>query len=212
MRIRIFVLAFASMMLVASCGPSKEVKDAMKAVEVAGKAGQAAEKNEEYRKEFEKRRDERIKKGDTLALNYKKLQEYLPASISGYQAEEPTGESMNMTGFTLSNAKRLYKNGDTRIEVELVDYIQSYDAMMGVSFWINMNLTVENDQGYSRVFNPNVPYSAGFEEYKKNGKNASVMYILGGRFWLHIEGNNQENTDLVKSIAQGMKLKELAEL
>ena len=87
-----------------------EVKNAL---DLITKAPKIAENMEKGVKEAEKRREERVKKGDTLAMNYKDLQKYLPKSPKGFEPDGgPKGESVNMQGLSFSSAIQEYKKGD----------------------------------------------------------------------------------------------------
>src|ERR1019366_3488348 len=77
---------------------------------------------------------ERRAKGDTLAIPYADLMKYLPASIDGYKAGEPDGNSINMPGASYSTANVNFKNdkGDN-IKVTLVDYNAAYAMYSSVT-------------------------------------------------------------------------------
>ena len=134
------------------------------------------------------RREERRKRGDTLAMPYQDLQKYLPESISGYTSQEPTGSSMNMTGMSYSTAARRYTktgaNGEESVEVTIMDYNASADLYAGLTSIWGTNFSMEDQNGYSRSFDAGVKDVAGWEHYDKQGKNSEVTNAVGGRFIL----------------------------
>lgn len=215
MKIFIVFIALAFTIAITGCGKkAEEVKDAM---ELAQKAPEIANKMQANMEAGKARLEERRKKGDTLALSYKKLQEYLPASIPGFEAEEPTGETVNISGFSYSYAERRFKKPGTDGEesyvlVKLVDYNQYYEGYnILTAVWAG-GLSVENDQTMEKTFNTSIATVAGYERFEKKNKVAQVSYGVGFRFFLQVDANHQSGTDYVKKIAESLKLSELANM
>ena len=65
-------------------------------------------------------------------MDYKDLQNYLPSSVNGYEAGEPSGSTMNMQGMSFSSAEIEFTNQDgDNVRVTLLDYtsaIMMYQA------------------------------------------------------------------------------------
>lgn len=210
--IRILVLTFVSIVLLSSCG--EKVEELQNTMEVMKNLPDAAEKMEETTNLAEKKIQERKAKGDTLAMNFKDLMLYLPASIDGFTAEEPDGSTTNAMGFSFSQASKTYKKtvggNQQTIRIELIDYNASYAMLSGVAYWTNLEISTENANGYERTVKTNIENAFAYEKYSKEGKNGTMMYVLGYRFILNIEGNFIDNTDILKSVAGKIDLKKLA--
>jgi hypothetical protein len=210
MKIYLLLITISFAIVITGCG--KKAEEVKEAIELAQKAPEMANKMQSNMEAGKAKLEERKKKGDTLALNYKKLQEYLPASISGYEAEEPKGESVNAGGFSYSTAERRYKKSgsDDYVSIKLVDYNQFYEGYNALTAVWAQGITIENDQTLEKTFPTNISDVAGYERFEKKNKEAKVTYGVGFRFFLDIEANNQSNTDFVKKVAESMKLSELA--
>jgi hypothetical protein len=206
---------FISMaLLVWSCGggSSKEAtittKDGEVSVSDLAKAGTQVQ---DAVQRAEAKREERRKKGDTLAMNYKDLQAYLP-EVSGYtKSDSPSGESMNMAGMgSWSRAAQRYESGEKNVEVELIDYNQSMMGYSAASMVFGMNIQVENDREKSGTFQTGINEVAGYEKVYKTEQNAELIYAIADRFILNLKLNGSNDIDLLKGIAKSMKLSELA--
>lgn len=207
-----FLLAlFFIAVLLVRCG--KEAEEMKQAMEVMKNLPEQAEQVEKGMNEAEARQAERRKRGDTLAMPYKKLQEYFPKSIAGYLEPKLSGQSMNMGGFSMSQAEAEFWNqGQTdRLKISLVDYNENYGLLSGLAFWLT-GYSKEDDNGYERTFDPGIKYVWALEKYDKNSKRAEVTFAIGWRFWLNITADNQSNTDLVRSVGKNIDLKALSQM
>ena len=211
------ILLLAALVLIGlnSCG--EKTKEVEKAIDIAKKAPDIAEKYEKTQNKAEQVWKERKERGDTLAVNFHKLQEFLPEEIPGYTAEKPTGESMNMMGVSYSEAKRKYikklddGNNET-IEITILDYNSASNLYTAATAMWLTNYSYENEQGFGKSFHPEVPDSFGFEEYKTNSKTATVTLAVAYRFIVTIEGTNQKDTENIKQMLKSINLSGLAKL
>ena len=160
---------------------------------------------------IQKKRHERKAKGDTLAMNYKDLQKYLP-DVAGYEKDgDPEGESMSMPGFgSFSKAEQQYKSGDKTIDVELLDYNQSALGFTTAATMFSMNIQMENDSEKSGSFDTGMKLVKGYEQVFKKDNNATVTYAIADRFMLTIKSRGSNDADVLKAIAKSMNLAELS--
>ncbi len=192
-----------------SCG--EKAKEMQQAAEALKNISQNSDQIQKTTDEINKLQEERKAKGDTLAMPYKDLEQYLPASISGYKADDPSGESTNMAGFSYSKASRHYQNdAGNGVDVEIIDYNQTANLYAGVTALWALGLSVDNDEQSSKGFTPGPQYCAGYEVYHKKDKRSELTYALGGRFIMTIKADNQNSNDFAKSIGNSMKLEELS--
>ena len=159
----------------------------------------------------EKRKQERRERGDTLAMHYKDLQQYLP-EVSGYEKKgNPGGESVSGAGFgSFSKAEQRYQSGDKRLEIELIDYNQSAYGFTAAIGMVGMNVQIENDREKTGSFNTGMEGVKGYERVFKTENRAEVTYAVVDRFLITIKARGSNNGEELKSIAKSMKLSELA--
>lgn len=155
---------------------------------------------------------ERKSRGDTLAINYKELQKYLPSSIEGYKAGSPGGGTLNMTGLSYSSAEiEFTKDNGENVRITLLDYNAAYNLYsMATSAWA-MGMSIETDEEKANGMKLSDDIT-GWETLDKKGKKASVVLGIGYRFLLTVEASSQNNTDFVKSVASSMKLDDLKKM
>jgi len=206
----VLIIAIFAFVLV-SCGEkARELKNAM---ELAKNAPEMAKNMEKSQNAAQAKIDERKKKGDTLAMPYQKLQQYLPTALAGYKAETPGGESMNMPGMSYSNASIRFTKENTptpdNVTIELLDYNQVGAMFTAATFWMS-GYSREDAKGYEKTFNPGINNVFGFEKFEKERKYAELTYAIGYRFILTIKGYNQTDGEALKNIGKSMKLSELA--
>jgi len=208
--VSILIIALLAFVLI-SCGEkARELKNAM---ELAKNAPEMAKNMEKGQNAAQAKMEERKKKGDTLALPFKKLQEYLPTSLAGYKAEKPDGETMNMPGMSYSKASIIFskENGTAKdnIQIELTDYNQVGSMFAAATFWM-AGFSSEDSKGFRKTFNTGINNVFAFEIYENEGNYSEIAFAVGYRFIISIRAHNQPNGDLLKNIGKSMKLGELA--
>ncbi|TAL67574.1 MAG: hypothetical protein EPN82_14060 [Bacteroidetes bacterium] len=203
------ILAF----ILYSCGEkANEMKEAFKSMEKIAEAGKNIEQESKL---AETRKNERISRGDTLAMPYQELQKFFPGSISGYTPQEPEGTSYNMPPMSYSQASREYTAQGTDgsqnyVKIVLIDYNQAHDMYIGLTALWQMGFSSETKDRKEMTFNTGYDNVAGYEVLDKTGKRATVNYGIAWRFFLTVEASNQTSTDLVKSVANSIDIKKLS--
>lgn len=196
-------------LLAFSCG--EKAQEAKNAYEVLSNLEENSENIQEQLDDAEKKRQERIAKGDTLAIPYKELQAYLPKEISGYAPDgDPDGSTTNMSGISYSQCEQTYSNGEKSVTVSIHDYNGAYDMYSGLTALYSAGMSFENDEELARGVSLKGDKYKGWEILKKVDKRAEMFLGVGYRFYIAIEADNQENTDFIKSVAEGLNLDELA--
>jgi outer membrane murein-binding lipoprotein Lpp len=190
------------------CEQAQEAKNAYSAIATTTKAAKEINNNMEA---SQSRLEERKKRGDTLALNYKELQKYLPASPAGYTPDgDPEGQSTNMANMHMSTASQKYKKGDQTLRVSLIDYNSAAPLFMGATAMMNTGMEMEDDNQLMRGIKMDKEGVKGMETLEKKEHKATVTLGIGDRFLATVEASGQDNTDLVKSVAESLSLDELA--
>jgi hypothetical protein len=206
------VLAAVATSAVIGCSEkAKEMKEAATAAQVtAGAAGKMKESMDASQKFYADRKA----KGDTVAMEYKALEEYLPKDIAGYKPEGgPTGNKTSMQGFSISTAEQSYVATDAgnpaRIKISLADYGGTEGGYGVASLPLSFAMSSEDDHHRmgSRKFD--TPYTAGIEEYNKDSKDAKVSVGTRYRYWVVVEASNQKDDQsaMVSSVAEDVAKK-----
>ncbi|RTL60416.1 MAG: hypothetical protein EKK37_06170 [Sphingobacteriales bacterium] len=192
-----------------ACNSKKEKKSPEK-IESLSDLKDYTENVKDKMDESQKKIEERKKRGDTIAMNYKDLQAYLP-DIPGYEKDGgPGGESMNGFGGSWSTASQKYKNGDKNIKVEIVDYNAAYQTFAGLTALYGMGFSREDDNEKIAAVDLGVEGVQGYETISKKEPNSKLTIVIAGRFITNIECNGSNDSEFLKSIAKGMKLSDLA--
>ncbi len=205
-------IAVALGITLAGCGQkADDVKNAMSAVQAV-----ASGKVEEGIKEAEKFQQERVAKGDTLAMPYAELQKLLPTEVSGYTASEaPDGSSQSMGGFSMSQTRQRWTgtagaDGSTpEVEVTLVDFggtQQGYAMMAGP---LMMGFSQEDAHHKAGSVKVDIPHTAGWEEFNKDTKNAKFTAMTRYRYMITVEARNQgdDQSKMVRAMAEDIAKK-----
>jgi hypothetical protein len=206
-------LTVVTALVLFGCGEkAQEARNAMDAVEQLARASdEIAEGQDEAEQFYQERRE----KGDTLAMGYAELQEYLPAPPSGYEpVGEPEGFSQSMGGFSMSQAEQTFTrpadaDGNApSIQVTLVDFGGSEVAYGMMALPMMMNISQEDAHRRMRTLTMDTPYTWASEEYNKDSKDAKVTAVTRYRYLITAEASNQTEDrsqwvkDLVEDIAK----------
>lgn len=206
-------LLFVVSLFFYSCGKQvDELKEASELAQKAPEIANAIEKNTDIAQNI---KEQRRKKGDTLAMHFTKLQEFIPTSINGYTATEPKGEILNLGAYSFSQASRNFTKSDSKgndafVEITIIDYNQAAELYATLTLW-SVGISHEDENGYEKSFDPGIPNTFGFEKYDKLDKTAEITFAIGYRFIISVKANSQQKIDFVRSIVNSMKIKELAQ-
>ena len=205
-----FLLLASAVFLLSSCEQAQKAKESYSNLEKLSDASEGISASMDKAKE---ERAEREKRGDTLSLPYKELQQYLPAIVSGYTPGELKGQSQKMSGMAFSTAERAYTKGpDEEIEVTLIDYNGSNALYQGAAAMMSLGIEQEDDD---HMMGPTAVKADGVKGmdtfYKKDGR-AEMTLAVGGRFLLTLKAGKQKDMALLKSVAEDMDLEKLAKL
>ncbi|WP_420154639.1 hypothetical protein [Siphonobacter sp.] len=196
--------------IVTSCGwvsAAKETADGYQQMT------QAARNVSEGTEAINKKVEERRAKGDTLALPFRTLAQFMPAEVAGYETDgEPSGQTTNNEGFSFSSYELKYKKGEeSEVKIELADYNASAALLSMATVAMSSGMEIENENQITKSWATGMESVRGYEEFYKKGKQAKVTISVGERFLVQVSATNQENTDFVKEVAQSLKLKELTQ-
>ncbi len=171
----------------------------------------SGEKMKERLDEYQKKREERVKRGDTLAMTYQELEQFLP-EIEGFEKKTPPkGERIVMPGIGgWSKTRQQYTGPGGLIEVEINDYNQSANGFAMAAAVFSMNIQIENDREKSGSFETGVEGVRGYEKLLKKTGRITHTYVLSDRFMIRLDGKKGVSSELLKQVAQRMPFAELA--
>ncbi|GAA4040848.1 hypothetical protein GCM10022409_28550 [Hymenobacter glaciei] len=205
-----FLLLAAAVFLLGSCEKAQKAQESYSNISKLADASEGISASLDKAKE---ERAEREKRGDTLSLPYKELQQYLPATVDGYTPGELKGQSQKMSGIAFSTAERTFTKADgDDVEVSLIDYNGSNELYQGAAAMLGLGMEQEDDE---HIMGPTAVKADGVKGmdtfYKKEGR-AEMTLAVGGRFLLTLKGGKQKDMALLKSVAEDMDLEKLAKL
>lgn len=206
---KLFPLLTLPLLLATGCEQAQKAREGYSNLEKLGEAGKQMEANLEASKI---RRAEREQHGDTLALSYKDLQNYLPADVSGYAAQEPSGQSMKVSGMSFSTAERKFTKDSDEVEVKLVDYNGANQLFQGASMMFSLGLESEDSESLVRAAPLKLDGVKGMETLHKKSGEVELVLAVGDRFMVTVTGTHQKDFAQVEAVAQSMDLEKLAKL
>ncbi len=189
-----FVLVLACGALIAGCG--EKAQEMKKSIDAMQQLAKNAEQITESANEGEKVYQERVAKGDTVAIPYKELQAFLPGSISGYTAADPTGSQQSMPGFSMSVAERTWtseSNPEASIKVTITDLGGTQGAYGLAGLPLMMAFNSEDDHQKTESLKLDVPTTAGSAVFNKDSKSAKVIMGTRYRYLINLESNGSQD-------------------
>ncbi|HZS38653.1 MAG TPA: hypothetical protein VFF06_17600 [Polyangia bacterium] len=113
------------------------------------------------------------------AVSWRDLAPLLGDDLAGWKADgDVKGESTQMGAFSVSEARRSYKKGDSSATVKIVD--TSMNTMLAAAFNMARMANVDASDHYQKGID--IAGAPGVEEWHSGGKNAKVSVLVGGRF------------------------------
>jgi len=207
-----FIAFFSLLVVVASCSCDRydEAKNALNAVK---NLAENADDIQESMDEANKRMEDRKKRGDTLAIHYEKLAEYLPESFAGYKKDgDIDGGTTTSPGLgSFSNVSQRYLNasGD-EVEIDIVDYNTAFAMYSTIMAAYASGIEIDNTEEQIKGFE----YSdeiKGWTVLRKKDHVAEAYIGVNDRFHISVQADNQESTDFVIDvITKNMSVDRLA--
>ncbi len=203
-RIHLLFVVPTLALLLTGCGACNKAKqDIQNAKNIAEGYKNIAENLEENLTEQTEKMNARRASGDTTAMNYKDLANYLP-DLSGYdRVGEPKGESVNMMGFSHSQTTQKYVDGDKEIEITVIDFAGSYQMYTMAMAFFQSDLMIENDQQITKSEDLGIEDVNAWSEVSKVRDEAKIMIGAGSRFFITIEQKGDKD---VLSTAKALPL------
>jgi len=145
-------------------------------------------------------------------VHFKKLQEFLPQEVKGFERGKPTGSTNTMMGMTTSEASLEFTHPEKEwsISLSIIDFT-AMPYMGAAMMYQNMDFESETETGYEKT----VQLKNGYRGYERaeTGEYPSceLQIIVGGKFALQIDGSGFSDAEILHDIAENMDLKKLEE-
>src|SRR5882762_315594 len=143
------------------------------------------------------------------AVDYQKLLPILPEPPEGWTAEKPEGSTEDVGGFRITNVHRDYHKGEgdktPTAAISILDSVANPDYVSATTAAWNNN--TESSEGYGKSVT--VDGNSGFEAFEKDSKHATLWVMVANRYFVQIELQNQEPSELQGWIKR-VDLKKLA--
>ncbi|MBA4852963.1 transposase [Emticicia sp. BO119] len=194
---KIFLLLLAATFLLSNCGGKKEEEKKEEPKTGLEALQSVAEEAEKLSKE-----------GPKEVVDAKVLKELLPADADGMPRTEASSEKTGAMGFKVSTANGRYREGDSSIEVSIVD-VAGTGAIMGMAAWAMIDVDKENESGYEKT--TTYKDHKSFEKYNTKNNDGEVAVLLANRFVVSVKGNNV-SMDKIKATLDDIDLNKLADM
>ena len=144
-------------------------------------------------------------------VNFRGLKDFLPNRIGSLKMDEDDteGQTSKVLGFQVSTVQATYRDGNERIEVNIIDPGNAKSVVNMMASWSNVEIDSESGNGYQRT----MEYKGhkAFEEYDSKSKDGTFAMIVKNRFIVTIDGDNVDMDDM-KDAIDDINIKNLARL
>jgi hypothetical protein len=157
----------------------------------------------------------------TKVVSFKKLKEFLPSvELPGFEKKKAEGSSQSAMGYATSEASVRYVSKDTAgsenaPQVEISVRISDMSAIPGatLAFAYLQDFEKETEDGYEKGVTINKTYK-GREQVRnaEDSKSCTVDFAVGTRYMINISMDGSDDTRLVYSLIDSMKLADLEKL
>src|SRR5215472_10182674 len=143
------------------------------------------------------------------AIDYQKLLPILPEPLQGWTADKPEGATEDVGGFRITNVHRDYRKGGGEkapsAAISILDSVSNPDYVSATTEAWKSN--TDSSEGYAKSVN--IDGNPGFETFEKDTKHAALWVMIGDRYFVQVELQNQEPGELQDWIKR-VDLKKLA--
>src|SRR5262252_2815001 len=143
------------------------------------------------------------------AVDYQKLLPILPEAPSDWTADKAEGSTEDVGGFKITNVHRDYHKGDGEkapsAAISILDSVSNPDYVSATTeAWKSSSDTSE---GYAKSVT--IDSNPGFETFEKDSKHAALWVMVADRYFVQVELQNQDPSELQGWIKR-VDLKKLA--
>lgn len=130
-------------------------------------------------------------------VDFRKLKELLPERIGGLKRVSAGGEKTGVAGIRVSQAEAEYEDGESKMEVSIVDVGGMSMALAGLATWSAIEIDRESDEEVERT--TTLDGHKAYEKYNFKTKTGETSIIVDKRFVVNIKGQNIQREDLTRA-------------
>ena len=211
---RLRILAAVAIVALVGCGKSEEQKQAEKAAEDLKKAaeslGQAAAQAGTAAAAQGTTDMAKAMAGMAAAMGgktadgkpiepvaFQTLQTALP-EVSGWTMEKPRGEQMRIP-VTFSTSQTNYRNGDQRIDLDIVDTAGSAMVLTPFRMMVGAGYSKESSDGYEKA--TTFGRYPAYEKWQAERKTGEFSVVVDDRFVIQLKGRRVDGIETLRDFA-----------
>jgi hypothetical protein len=148
-------------------------------------------------------------------LGFKKLQQFLPAEVKGFDRQKPTGSTQTVMNLTMSEAEVRFiskpheSESDTTPTVEIT--VAIHDALLMPYMVIPLtmmqqNYEAETETGYEKTYKVKDTYMGKLAGMTSDSKDCKLDFGVNNRFLINIEAQGTDDASLVIGIAEKLDI------
>ncbi|MBT8219264.1 MAG: hypothetical protein KJP00_05555 [Bacteroidia bacterium] len=206
MKLRNFLLFLVAAFVIGACSTDSSSKSEKEETEVTT--------NDDEPKNFQEALNKAGKELDELfsedngeenieeieVVNFRELKDMLPSRIGSLKQEGSEGQTTGMLGFKISNAEATYSDGESNMDINIVDVGKAGKLVNMIASWSTFEVDKEDQDGYEKT----TTYEGfkAYEQYDSRRESGSFAVIIKERFIVTVNGDNIRMRDLKKAIDQ----------
>lgn len=151
-------------------------------------------------------------------LGFKKLQQFLPAEVKGFDRQKPTGSTQTIMNMTMSEAEVKFlskpheSESDTTPTVEIS--IAIHDALLMPYMvmpytMMQQNYEAETETGYEKTYMVKGTYTGKLAGMSSDSKECKLDFGVNNRFLIDIEAQGTDDAALIIGIAEKLDIEGL---
>ena len=139
-------------------------------------------------------------------VNFKELLPFVDIKIPGWaMVGKPCGTTLKQGKVMVSEARVSFRSGDMSLEVIIMDFLGK-----PIPFLAEQKMEVESSAETLRT--TEMQGFKAMEAYRQQDKQGELNISVADRFWVKLDGEGIDNLEALKTAAQQMDLKRLADL
>lgn len=129
---------------------------------------------------------------ETEPISFRDLIGYLPQSPKGWTAERPQGQTTSFGDYSVSQVKQKYFQANKTMTVSIFDW--AFNSALYMPFLLSTEFSQESTEGYNKGIKiDDIPGRENYDYYTKKG---SLRLLVNRRFFVQINGDNIEESEL----------------
>lgn len=134
-------------------------------------------------------------------LNFRKLQEFLPAELNDLQRTSTSGQTNGAMGFKFSQAEGKYETPKgEKIKIEVFDTGGLKMGLMSMAAWASLEMDREDENGYERT--STLKGHKAFEKFNKRSQKSELSLLINERFVIKATGQPLEMQALKAAVKE----------